>query len=72
MFTPDTAQVMYIYGVTKKGDNTGKGTWVGNLGDVRHWIEDSRDRERFWVTTVLLSLLSMWVAFLGLKSEKGK
>lgn len=32
---------------------------VGTLGDIRRWIEDSRNQERFYVTIILISFLSL-------------
>ena len=43
---------------------------VGSLGDLRQWINDSRNRERFIVASVLIGVLSLTVAFLDL--SKGK
>ena len=43
-------------------DNT---EWVGSVGDVRRWIEDDRNRERFWVSTVLIGMLSIGLAIVG-------
>ncbi len=44
---------------------------IGNLGDLTNWIIDSRNRERFVVSTFLIGLLSIAVVVLDLtRSEK--
>lgn len=46
---------------------------IGNLGDLRDWIVDSRNRERFVVSSFLIGLLSIAVVVLDLtRSEKTK
>jgi len=54
--------------VLKKKNNVGKKVMsipvkstepVGTLGDIRRWIEDSRNQERFFVTIILISFLSL-------------
>ena len=58
--TPESAQIMYIYG-QERGKGGGTATWVGSILDMRQWIETSRSRERFWVTVVMISILSAWI-----------
>ena len=46
---------------------------IGNLGDLRDWIVDSRNRERFVVSSFLIGLLTIAVVVLDLtRSEKTK
>ena len=72
-FVPETVPVMYVDVLIRKEgmnlfpnphrvDNT---EWVGSVGDVRRWIEDDRNRERFWVSTVLIGMLSIGLAIVG-------
>lgn len=63
-FVPDTVPVMFLYNVTREGGQ-GKVARIGSLGDIRRWIDESRNQERFYVSTVLLSLLSIGVAIIG-------
>ena len=44
---------------------------VGSLGDVRRWIEDSRNQERFFVSILLICTLSIFV-FLSARSLYGR
>jgi len=59
-FVPETAPIVFIYSVSRKsGDNEGIVYYVSSLGDLRRWIEESKNSERFWVTTILIGFLSI-------------
>lgn len=64
---------MYLYNIRKEdiqGKQSGKTTWVGSVADIRTWIDESRNCERFWITTILLSMLSVGVIILGITLGK--
>ena len=61
--TPESAQIMYIYG-QERGKGRGTATWVASILEMRQWIETSRNRERFWVTVVMISILSAWIGII--------
>jgi len=67
-FAPDTSPVIVFYNYTRKGprDNIPEDERIAksvcNLGNIRQWIDDSRNRERFLVSTLLIGLLSIVVA----------
>lgn len=59
-YVPDTLPIVFIYGVSKETSRTqGTGYMACSLGDLRRWIEKSRETERFWVTTILFGVLSI-------------
>ena len=59
-YVPDTLPICFTYGVSREtGDMKGSGFKVCSLGDLRRWIEESRETERFWVTTILIGVLSV-------------
>jgi hypothetical protein len=64
--TPESAQIMYIYG-QEKGKGGGAATWVGSILEMRQWIEESRNKERFWVAVVMISILSIWFGIVEAK-----
>lgn len=59
-YLPDATPVIYTYGVTREIKSE---EWisahVGTIGHVRRWINEERDRERFFVLTVLIGILSI-------------
>lgn len=61
IFVPDSAYIMYLFETFPKSGK-GKGTWVGSARDLRLWIDEDRNRERFLVSTVFLSVLAIWMA----------
>jgi len=67
-YVPDTLPIVFIYGVSKETSKTeGTGYMVCSLGDLRRWIEKSRETERFWVTTILIGGLSISLILLEFK-----
>lgn len=67
---PDESQVMYLYDSDQDG-NANKTSWVGRASDIRAWIESHRNRERFLVSTVLFTILSLWVG-VALRKKSNK
>lgn len=63
------AQIMLIYNQPRNNPSNemGKATWVGSIGEVNSWISEEKNNERFYVTVVLLSLLSIIISFLAYK-----
>ncbi len=67
-FAPDTSPVLVFYNYTRKGPRSDVpeseriAKAVCNLGNIRQWIDNSRNRERFLVSTLLIGLLSIVVA----------
>jgi hypothetical protein len=43
---------------------------TASLGDIREWISAHKERERFWVSTVLLGMISILVTLLELTKPK--
>jgi hypothetical protein len=74
-FAPASSPVAVVYNYhrppgTIDGDDIEP---IGNLGDLRDWIVDSRNRERFVVYSLLMGLLSIAVVVLDqTRSEKNK
>jgi len=70
-FAPDSSPVGFIYdNPASKNSLKGKNIKpIGNLRDIRNWINESRDRERFIVLTILLGILSIVVATLEVKGK---
>ncbi len=65
-FVPDSSPVGFVYGDSRLPGKIYEKDLkpIGNLGDVRQWINDSRNRERFIVVSVLIGVLSLTVALL--------
>ena len=71
-FVPDSSPVGFAYNYSRppgpiKGEDFKP---IGNLGDVRHWINDSRNRERFFVATILIGILSIVIIILDITKDK--
>jgi hypothetical protein len=58
-----SALVLCCYGESKGKFKKEDAIWVGSISEVNRWVDSHRNRERFWVTTILLGLLSLLVAF---------
>jgi len=65
LFIPENSQILYLYSVAEESAPR-KLSWVGSASDLRRWIAESKNTERFWVTTVLFSILSIWVGIFTL------
>lgn len=68
-FTPDTALILYVYGITREGGE-GKLTWGCSAGELMRWIDEHRNKERFYFSTILISILAIWIAIFSTKREK--
>jgi hypothetical protein len=71
-FVPDSSPVVLAYNYSKppraiKSENFKP---VSNLGEVRQWISDSRNSERFFVATILIGILSVVIVFLDITKDK--
>jgi len=73
---PDTTPLLVVYGYARypaKGDEPpAKANYACTLGDVRKWIDDGRNRERFIVATVLIGILSIVVILLDVSKERNR
>ena len=75
-FAPEFLPVIYVYGHTKeemlrqRGFSEKSSLPVGTLGDIRCWIEDSRNQERFIFTTAIIGLLSIAVIILDITKRQ--
>jgi len=71
-FAPDSSPIVCFYNYSREASMKGRiltindALPVGNLGDVRKWIEDSKNRERFLVTVILIGLLSIVVVIMDI------
>lgn len=74
-FVLDSSPIMvgfhyYKYGAEKGiPDSKRIGRPVGNLKELRNWIDSSRDRERFIISSVLIGILSLLVVAMEWRSE---
>jgi hypothetical protein len=77
-FVPDTSPVLVFYNYARKGrrsnvpENERIAKPVCNLGDIRRWIDHSRNRERFLLSSLLVGLLSIVVLILEWTDIKKK
>jgi hypothetical protein len=72
-FAPDSSVIAIAFDYSKAqyvADNSShqavQGEWepACRLGDLKRWVDESRQRERFWVAIIATSLLSLIVATL--------
>lgn len=72
-FAPYSSPVAFVYNYSRPGGSMSKENVepIGNLRDIRDWIDDSRNKERFIVSTVLVGLLSILVIILDV-TRSGK
>jgi len=73
-FAPASSPIGFAYDYSKPpGRLDGKNLKpVGSLGDLRQWISDSRNRERFIFASVLIGVLSLIVAFFDFSKGKAE
>jgi len=75
-FVPDSSPILCLYNYTRdsllslKSIHISNNQPAGNLGEIRQWINDSRNRERFIISTILIGLLSLVVLFLDITRSK--
>jgi hypothetical protein len=79
-FAPDVSPVAFIYGrfasdpppkqMADFKNFTGPLFVVANLGELREWISARRERERFFVSTGLLGVISLLVTLLELAKKE--
>jgi hypothetical protein len=71
-FAPDSSPVGLAYNYSRPPGAINRDNLksVGNLGDVRQWINDSRNRERFFVATILIGILSVIIVILDITRDK--
>lgn len=43
-----------------------KATWAGQIADLNSWIDNARNKERFWVATFLFTLLGITLSIIEL------
>lgn len=55
-FVPEASPVAFIYPKVSDKDVIFR---VSSVGEIKQWAEKSRETERFWVTTILIGLLSI-------------
>jgi len=70
-FVPDSSPILVFYG-WKRGVGPDKsvpkndriGLAIGNIGDLKSWVQNSKETERFIFSILLIGLLSITLAFL--------
>jgi hypothetical protein len=71
---PETTPLLAVYGYArypaKENESSGKANYACTLGDLRKWIDDSRNRERFCVTVLLIGILSIVLIILDVNKAK--
>jgi len=67
-FVPGTLPLIFVYGDPHKG--SGKAFRVGTLDELREGLAKSKATERFFVTTILIGLLSVILALLNVFPAK--
>ncbi|MFH0857444.1 MAG: hypothetical protein V1848_01720 [Candidatus Magasanikbacteria bacterium] len=45
-------------------------TWAGQVSDLNIWIDNARNKERFWVSIVLVTVLSIILSIAELPTDK--
>jgi|GEM_PF-3767545 len=72
-FAPASSPVAFAYNYFRPGGRSISKENIepiANLGDLRQWINDSRNRERFIVSCVLIGLLSIVVVVLDVTRSR--
>jgi hypothetical protein len=59
VFVPDSSPILALYNYTPSDFKQGTAQPVGSLGDIPRALARSQSREQFYVTTVLLGVLSL-------------
>ena len=73
-FAADASPVMVMYDFSRKG-STGTNSIMlaaGTLGEVRAWISDWRERERFLISSLLIGSLSLLLVVLDISRQEHK
>jgi hypothetical protein len=73
-FAPTSSPVAVAYGWSRSEASIdgNKVEPVGQLGDLSEWINESRNRERFIVSSILIGLLSIAVVILDITRAKSQ
>lgn len=75
-FVPESAPVLFVYNYSPEEfrlrsafhkDNV---LPIGSLGDIRRWIQQHRNQERFTATTILIGVLSIVVTIIELTRSR--
>lgn len=61
-YASPSSPIFVGYNYTRHDRDSGWAYWLGSLGEIPLWVEESRSQERFIVYTLLLGLLSVVVA----------
>lgn len=75
-FIPESAPILFVYNYSpdeirlKSTVHGDKVLPIGSLGDIRRWIQQHRNQERFVVTTILIGILSIVVTIIELTRSK--
>ena len=71
---PIDAQILFLYGM-KKGNTEiaeGKAAWTGPIYELKNWLDSWLDKQRFWVTVFLVSILSVIISLPDLLKSANK
>ncbi|BBO91987.1 hypothetical protein [Desulfosarcina ovata] len=70
-FVPGSSPIGFVYNYSRSLSNIDGDDFkpIGSLGDLRQWINDSRNRERFIFASILIGVLSITVAVFDFKKK---
>ena len=63
-FVSESAYILYFFMESPKS-NKGKATWACSARDLRLWIDEDRNQERFIVSNIFMSIITIWIAVVG-------
>ena len=63
VFVPESSPILALFNYTKENHVNGRAVWCASLADLSSGITRSREREQFVVTTLLIGLLSVLLAW---------
>jgi hypothetical protein len=69
-FVPEPSIIFCFYGTGNKDNDEGIVMWAGSIGELKDWIEERRNKERFWISTVFISILGIWLGIITSRDEK--
>ncbi|MCH7690911.1 MAG: hypothetical protein IIA17_07705 [candidate division Zixibacteria bacterium] len=72
----ETSPLIFLYdyqrSTAKRNDSADSARiqYVCTLGELQMWVEESRNKERFWIAAILVNFLSLTIFFLTNKSKE--
>lgn len=69
-YAPPSSPLIVAYEYTRNDRHSGYGLSLCTLGEIVHWVNESREQERFVVYIVLVGLLSVVIAFRDLTTKE--